>query len=622
MTIAASAIPASTVRKFLRLRTVFAKLALAIFLISGLSGLVIIGLLANTMRDGRVTAQRVQAMQQESMALAQRESDKLRATSAGFAEVIDLARSAQGSFRKQSSAFKSLLLRGGRPDQQTKFLAEFQAEEKACRESALGLRRLGGTEGIDRFLAQHALLGQSYRNALNMIDLAEDRAEGVGRADDYMVGREDQPITLLDSVVASVKATVDRDLALVVAESQAALEAQAEKGRVLLAEELRRSFVRSVAFAIAALLIMIGFTGVVLVLVRRRIRPIRETAEVLEAVAHGDYERQVAVHSDDEIGLMATSLNLTVQKLSGQREVMREDAARLDGSSSTLIATSRQMATDSTSTASKVRAVRDDSGQVSTYLQSLSVGAEEMLQSVKEITSHAAAASATADHGSQRAAAACVTMAELDRSAQRIGAILATIRAIAQQTRLLALNATIEAWRAGEAGRGFAVVANEVKILAGRSASAVADIESCTIDIGARSKSASASMNEMSQLVARIKEAQASIAAALEQQSATTIEMNSQMARAAEASQRITASMGEVAEASVSTQRGAEQAAQEAHKLSSMAGQLHLLVASPSDEPGPTTCGPGRPHAAPEHHPVTPGQGGGEARRRADHAAG
>ncbi len=75
-----------------------------------------------------------------------------------------------------------------------------------------------------------------------------------------------------------------------------------------------------------------------------------------------------------------------------------------------------------------------------------------------------------------------VVSALIERTKQ-INVIVRSVNDIASQTNLLSLNASIEASRAGNAGKGFSVVASEVRKLAEKSKSAVANIKFLVDDI-------------------------------------------------------------------------------------------------------------------------------------------
>jgi methyl-accepting chemotaxis protein len=589
------------------IRTVATKLALIIALVGATGGAVALAIIWSAARDARTTAAAVHTMQEAALRTAGDQAGRLHRTSRELAEAVAAVHAAQDGFRRQVTAFKSVLLRGARPDQDKVFRGQMEQAEAAVVQAMARLAQLTAADPdlaklCKKFSEEHRKLGRSYRNALGVLEMGETRQEGLKAADDYMVGREDAPIALLDQLVAAAGARAETRLAAVVAEGRRTLAAEAEAERQRLEAAMAASLRFNLALGLAGLLAVVTMTILVVWLVRRGMRPLHATVQVLDAVAGGDYARRVKETGHDEFGHMARSLNRTVETLASQRQVMQSNAAVLDGSSGTLIASSTRMAELSHSTASRLQEVGEAARQVTDGMVSVAASTEQMSCGIGEITRSASEAAGRAREVVGRAGLAAQEVRALEAMGQRVQAIAVTIGEIADQTALLALNAAIEAAHAGAAGRGFAVVAGEIRALSTSTAQAVAGIRDEVAEVSRRCSAAVAAFAELAEQVRGIEQGQSSIAAAIEQQSAATRAIAAQVAEAAAAAGRISATLAEVTAASESTRAGAETTAAAANELSVMAGTLHRLVADQRS----SAAGQAHPGALPlprEHHP-------------------
>lgn len=176
---------------------------------------------------------------------------------------------------------------------------------------------------------------------------------------------------------------------------------------------------------------------------------------------------------------------------------------------------------------------------------------------------------------------------DLNRHAQDITTILATIQGIAEQTNLLALNAAIEAARAGEQGRGFAVVADEVRVLSQRTQSSTEEIKATIDTLQLTTKEAVNLMDSSSTLAVHSVADADQAANALEEINKSVVlisDMATQIATAAEEQTQVTGEISQnviaIKDVSDTLVLGASQNLVQSQQLNHQASELNGKVAT------------------------------------------
>ncbi len=214
----------------------------------------------------------------------------------------------------------------------------------------------------------------------------------------------------------------------------------------------------------------------------------REMSDVAHQIALGNLAAAVKPRSEKDV--LGHSMATMVANMRQHLEALTTGISALTIAASEIMATSAQIASGATQTAS---AVTETTATIEELRQTIHLSSQKARE-VSEYSNQTAqvsldgkkAVDATMD-GMSRIRRQMDSIAEsivkLSEQNQAIGAIIATVNDMADQSNLLAVNASIEAAKAGEQGKGFAVVAQEVRNLAEQSKQATGQVRLILNDI-------------------------------------------------------------------------------------------------------------------------------------------
>ncbi len=350
-------------------------------------------------------------------------------------------------------------------------------------------------------------------------------------------------------------------------------------------DDNRRHLIEGVYLIVGATITLLIVIAVIsLVTTKRLIGRLGTEPEQLEEIAKLVAEGDLTVRFDKANGGVYGAMKTMVENLRQIMDMVNKSAQEVSAASVELHANAQNTA--------------DGSHEVVSQAETVATASEEMSATSSDIANNCHHAAESSSHASQAAQNGAVivrntvegmnriadkvrssagVVEQLGTRSDQIGAIVATIEDIADQTNLLALNAAIEAARAGEQGRGFAVVADEVRALAERTTKATREIGEMIKSIQGETKLAVSAMVEGVNEVERGTSEAARSGQALEEILSQINEVTGQINQIATAAEEQTATTREISNNIHQISDTVQQSAHSSNEISLASSQLSKL---------------------------------------------